>query len=168
MGSGFVHALTRDWQVGFIFQARSGSPLTPGVSNDNALTGEPNQRPVIVPGVDPYLAEPVWIPNAEWLQHPVAVDRHGGICEPASGGRGNAARGYLYGPGFWNADLAFSRNLTVGGAGRRVELRVEAFNLFNHVNWGNPNVTVGNTNAGMITGTSGDPRIMQFAVKYQF
>ena len=49
-----------------------------------------------------------------------------------------------------------------------VELRVEAFNLFNHVNWGNPNVTVGNTNAGMITSTSGDPRIMQFAVKYQF
>jgi hypothetical protein len=168
MGTGFVHVLTRDWQVGFIFQARSGSPLTPGVSNDNALTGEPNQRPVIVPGVDPYLAEPVWIADGNGFNTRLQWINMAAFANAPTGGRGDTPRGYLYGPGFWNADLAFSRNIPVGGAGRRLELRVEAFNLFNHVNWGNPNVTVGNTNAGMITGTSGDPRIMQFAVKYQF
>ena len=58
VGRGFLNVLTRDWQVGFIFQARSGSPLTPGVSSDNALTGEPNQRPLRVDGVDPYLDAP--------------------------------------------------------------------------------------------------------------
>jgi hypothetical protein len=73
----------------------------------------------------------------------------------------------LTGPGFWNADLAFSRNIGIA-QGRRVELRVEAFNLFNHVNWGNPNVQVGNANFGRITTTAGDPRIMQFAMKYAF
>jgi len=42
------------------------------------------------------------------------------------------------------------------------------FNLFNTVNWANPNVTLDNANAGRITNTSGDPRIMQFALKYGF
>jgi len=80
---------------------------------------------------------------------------------------GDNVKGYLRGPGFWNVDLSLSRNVNLA-AGRRVELRIEAFNLFNHVNWGNPNTQLGNANAGRITGTSGDPRIMQFAVKYNF
>ena len=47
-------------------------------------------------------------------------------------------------------------------------IRVEAFNLFDHVNWANPNVTVDSATAGRITNTAGDPRIMQFALKYGF
>lgn len=76
---------------------------------------------------------------------------------------------YLRGPGFWNVDLAFSRNVRVG-AGKRIELRVEAFNLLDHVNWANPTVQIGSTalTNGRVTNTVGDPRIMQFAVKYAF
>jgi len=82
-------------------------------------------------------------------------------------GNGNAPRNGERGAGFWNTDLAFSRNVNMA-AGRRVELRIEAFNLFNNVNWGNPDVTVGSATAGRITTTAGAPRIMQFALKYQF
>ena len=42
------------------------------------------------------------------------------------------------------------------------------FNLFNTVNWGNPNVTVGSATAGQITTTASGPRIMQLALKYAF
>ena len=49
-----------------------------------------------------------------------------------------------------------------------MELRIEAFNLFDTVNWGNPNVAFGGNTYGRITGTSGDPRIMQFALKFEF
>ena len=65
--------------------------------------------------------------------------------------------------------LAFSRNVNIGN-GQRIELRVEAFNLFDHVNWANPTVQIGSTalTNGRVTNTSGDPRIMQFAVKYSF
>ena len=55
---------------------------------------------------------------------------------------GNAPKGYLTGPSFWNADLAFSRNINLE-EGRRIEVRVEAFNLFDHVNWANPSVQLG-------------------------
>jgi hypothetical protein len=63
--------------------------------------------------------------------------------------------------------MALSRRLGAG-EGRHVEMRIEMFNVFNHVNLGNPNVTVGNANFGRITATSGGPRIMQFAAKYVF
>jgi hypothetical protein len=167
IGNGLMNIVTKDWQVGLIFQARSGSPLTPTVSNDNALTGEPNQRPLVVEGVDPYLANPTWVPNAGGFNTQLQWIDMTAFANAPTGGRGNATRGMLTGPGFWNADLAFSRNIGMA-QGRHVELRVEAFNLFNHVNWGNPNVQLGNANAGRITTTAGDPRIMQFAMKYAF
>jgi Carboxypeptidase regulatory-like domain len=163
IGHGVVNIITKDWQVGFIFQSRTGAPLTPAVTNDNALTGEANQRPLIVPGIDPYLADPVWVSNHTQLQW----INMAAFANAAPGQRGDTRRGTIYGPGFWNADLAFSRNLNFPG-GRRVEIRVEAFNLFDHVNWANPNVTVDSATAGRITNTAGDPRIMQFALKYGF
>src|SRR6185436_2532082 len=48
-GGGFLKTVTRDWQTGIIWQARSGSPITPTTTGDTALTNLP-QRPILVPG----------------------------------------------------------------------------------------------------------------------
>jgi hypothetical protein len=168
VGSGFLDLLTKDWQIALIYQVRSGSSLTPAVNGDFALTGG-TQRPVIVPGIDPYLPEDqrVWIPNNAGINTQLQWFNMAAFANNSPGVWGNVPRGYLFGPGFWNADLAFSRNLNFSG-GRRVEIRIEAFNVFDHVNWANPNVTVDSATAGRVTNTSGDPRIMQFALKYNF
>jgi hypothetical protein len=51
---------------------------------------------------------------------------------------------------------------------QKVEIRAEAFNLLNHYRPGNPGAsTSALASFGQIT-SSGDPRIMQFAVKYIF
>jgi hypothetical protein len=63
--------------------------------------------------------------------------------------------------------MALSRRLGVGDR-KFVEMRVEMFNVLNRVNFGNPNVTLGNANFGRITATAGGPRIMQFAAKFVF
>ena len=47
VGSGFVHELTANWQIGTVFQARSGAPLTPTTTGNLSLTGLNNQRPVV-------------------------------------------------------------------------------------------------------------------------
>jgi hypothetical protein len=166
LGGGILNAITKDWQVGVIYQARSGSALTPSVNSDNALVGG-IQRPFIEPGVDPYLDEPVWVPDASGFNTRLQWFNMDAFRFNSPGLWGNVPKGYLRGPGFWNVDLSFSRNINFTG-GRRVELRVEAFNLFDHVNWANPNVQLGNATAGRITNTDGDPRIMQLAVNYNF
>ena len=42
------------------------------------------------------------------------------------------------------------------------------FNLLNTFNWGNPNGTFSSGQFGRITSMAGDPRIMQFGIKYGF
>ena len=49
----------------------------------------------------------------------------------------------------------------------RLEARIEAFNAFNWFRWGDPINNLSNVNFGRIL-TAGDPRIMQFALKYSF
>ena len=63
--------------------------------------------------------------------------------------------------------MALARVLPVGG-GRTLELRVEAFNLLNHFNWGDPATNLDAGTFGQITTQAGNSRIMQFAVKYGF
>jgi hypothetical protein len=168
LGSGIVDLITRNWQIGLIYQARSGSPMTPGVTGNLSLTGG-TQRAVIVEGVNPYLSESerVWIPNPAGFNTQLQWVNMAAFANNSPGVWGNVPRNYLYGPSFWNVDLSFSRNIDLG-QGRRVEVRIESFNLFDHVNWENPNVTVGAATAGRVTNTVGDPRIMQFALKYNF
>ena len=78
------------------------------------------------------------------------------------------------GPHYWNIDLAVSRLVTLG-ATQRFELRLEAFTLLNHFNWGDPqaNFLILNSGTfGRITTQAGaplgGPRIIQFGVKYDF
>jgi hypothetical protein len=163
VGDGFVNVLTRDWTLGTVLQARSGAPLSLATTGDSALTGlAATETPLIVPGVDPYLASPTWNSSSTALQYL----NMSAFSQNTPGVWGNTPKGYLRGPGFLNVDMALSRNVAVSQ--HRIELRVEVFNVFNRVNFGNPVTTLGATNAGAITTTSGDMRIMQFAAKFNF
>ena len=89
------------------------------------------------------------------------------FAQPAPGAFGNLVRNSFKGPGFWKADLALSRLFSWSGD-QKVELRIETFNLFNTFNWGNPIVLLNSGNFGRIQTMAGDPRIIQFGVKYGF
>lgn len=169
IGPGFLKTLTKNWQAGIIWVARSGSPITPTATGDTALTGLGNQRPILVQGVDPYLPAD----QRQWATtgsaQSMAWFNVAAFAQNPAGSWGDTPKGYLVGPGFWNVDVSFSRNINMSGA-KRVELRVEAFNIFDHQNWANPGVQVGSTSLtnGRVTNTIGDPRIMQFAFKFGF
>jgi hypothetical protein len=48
----------------------------------------------------------------------------------------------------------------------RINLRMDAFNAFNHPNFSTPNSAVGNpSNFGEITATTGENRTVEFAAK---
>ena len=88
------------------------------------------------------------------------------FAQPALGGFGNEERNSIKGPAFWSVDMALSRLLSFGT--QNVEVRLEAFNLTNNFNWGAPNLTLSAGTFGQIRSMAGEPRVLQFGVKYGF
>ena len=88
------------------------------------------------------------------------------FAQPADGQWGNMGINNIVGPGSIRIDMGLTRTFRVR-ENQSVELRGEAFNVANHVNPNNPTTVLNNPLFGKIT-TVGDPRILQFAVKYAF
>jgi hypothetical protein len=81
---------------------------------------------------------------------------------------GNCGSNTVRGPKSKSMNMSLFRSIQLGGD-RRLELRVETFNLFNWVNYGFPAANASNAGTfGRITSTLGDPREMQVAVKFYF
>ena len=80
---------------------------------------------------------------------------------------GNAGRNTMFGPGFFNTDLAVTKSFSIWEQ-VALKFRVDAFNAFNHINPGNPGGNV--ESAGTITGegAGGAPRQLEFALRVQF
>jgi hypothetical protein len=150
-----LRAVASDWRLSGILTARSGSWLTVTTTNDLAFTGVPGQR-VNQVSDKPYGDKSL----TNYLNFAA-------FALPAPGTLGNYRRNSLTGPGFWQVDMALARLLRLHEA-QTLELRVESFNLFNNFNWGTPVVNFNSGTFGRITTQEGDPRIMQFAVKYGF
>jgi hypothetical protein len=89
------------------------------------------------------------------------------FAQPALGTFGNYERNSIRGPGYWTIDMSLAKQIALGAA-QTVELRIEAFNLLNNFNWGNPGLTLSAGTFGRVTSNTGDMRIMQFGVKYGF
>jgi hypothetical protein len=85
-------------------------------------------------------------------------------------GWGDSGRGIVLGPGQFNFDVSLSKKTVVGGLREdaNLEFRAEAFNLMNHAQFGNPNVTANSAAFGTITSTTVGPRVLQFALRYAF
>jgi hypothetical protein len=78
---------------------------------------------------------------------------------------GNAPRNAAWGPGLWTTDLTLVKRFSFTNFS--TDLRIEAFNLFNHTNYGDPAATFGSSGFGAIT-SAGSPRIVQLALRVAF
>jgi hypothetical protein len=86
-------------------------------------------------------------------------------------GFGNSGIGVILGPGQFNWDVSVSKLTRVGGLSEDASLqfRAEFFNVLNHAQFSNPAVAVDSpASFGQITGTSVNPRLIQFGLKYTF
>jgi len=155
-----LRVLASDWRLSGIVNARSGAWLsvTTSINRDTAGTG--------IQGLS---GQPV----NKVLDNPYGAKTVDDYLNPAAfaisqlGTLGNAGFFSVEGPGFWTVDMALSRLISLRGA-HSVELRIEAFNLLNNFNWGNPVTVLDTPTFGRIQTVGGDPRILQFGVKYGF
>jgi hypothetical protein len=80
---------------------------------------------------------------------------------------GTLGRNVLRGPGFINADVSLSKHLFFIGEKLDLELRGDAFNVFNHANFSSPNTNIFSSQFGQVS-TTADPRILQVALHARF
>ncbi|MBC7927402.1 MAG: TonB-dependent receptor [Bryobacteraceae bacterium] len=171
MGSGWnsiTNAVLGGWRTATIVNWRTGLPLNVGLNGNgiNPATGvayrflnrnggglRPDRVGEANTGIDPKTDRFNFLSAAAYRVQ-------------AADTPGNAARNTAYGPRFFNTDFNLSKAFLITER-QSVEIRGEAFNLFNTVNFQNPSTTLGSTNFGVIT-TARDPRIMQLAVRYRF
>ena len=108
-----------------IVNARSGSWLTVTTGHDIAATGISAQR------VNQVSDDAYGDKTLNNYLNPAA------FAYPATVRSAITLINSIEGPGFWTVDLAVSRLVSLTGRAG-LELRVEAFNLLNNFNWGNP------------------------------
>jgi len=155
LGNAALRLIASKWRVSGILNARSGPWMSILSGRDNAFNGMANQR------VDQVADDVYGAKTLNNFLNPVA------FAQPAGGKFGTSGRNSIKGPGFHKVDLALSRLVSLA-ATRTIELRLEVFNLFNTFNWGLPNNNFATGTFGRITTMTGDPRIIQFGVKYGF
>jgi hypothetical protein len=138
------------WRVGGIVNARSGVPINVTINRPDNVTvngvtvanipggnTRGTQRPDLVPGVNPYFEDG----GVRWI-NPAA------FTTPQPGTFGNLPRNYLRGPGFWQADLMLSKDFRIRDA-QAFQVRVEIFNITNHLNYENPVANLPNGTPGV-------------------
>ena len=82
---------------------------------------------------------------------------------PAPGEIGSD-RNMFTGPGFFQFDLGLFKKFSLDDR-RRLELRMEVFNLFDTVNFSQPTATLSSATFGNINGTRIPPRTIQLGAK---
>jgi hypothetical protein len=171
------------WRVSSVASIHSGLPFTPVLAFDNAdiQSLDTSERPDLVG--NPYAGI---CPNGTRAGTPSCWFNPSAFAVPPAGQFGNAGRNILRGPAFAQFDASLHKDFAITER-RKITIGVEAYNLFNHPNFGVPSNTqsplslggngdavfkdaAGNfaANAGQILTTAGTPRQIQLAGRFTF
>jgi len=182
-------ALTKGWSLYSIFSWRTGFPLDigaglnttntdPGPAGDgapglvradlalpNVATYNPRGQQTLGDNTGNFYFNPLAFSNSRLL----ALDQTAQTDATGLNGQyteGTLGRNAIRGPGFINDELALSKHFKFYEK-VDAELRVDAFNVFNHVNFANPNTNIFSVNFGQVSTTQG-PRVLQMALHLRF
>jgi Carboxypeptidase regulatory-like domain/TonB dependent receptor/TonB-dependent Receptor Plug Domain len=158
--SKLVNTLLGGWQTNGIVTLQSGNPLDPttGLQLSGTQTGT---RPDAICNPNAINHDP-----AEWFNTACFADNF-------IGRYGTSGRDIIIGPGTHDFDMALLKRFPLGKETRYLQFRSEFFNIFNHPNFDNPNVTETSSTFGKITSagvqdTRASSRQIQFALRLVF
>lgn len=150
------------WQLNSIVTLESGAPFTVFAGADRSLDGVGADRPDLIGNPELDTGRPRGEIVARYFNTAAFQTNEFGTY-------GTAGRNLLRGPGNATVDFSVLKNFNSPWftEGAYLQLRVEAFNLFNRANFANPNSTQTSALFGRIT-TAGEPRILQFGLRFVF
>lgn len=162
VSSGWAKKVVGGWSLSGITSFASGLPVSLSENDDNALIGAN--------------AVPVDVPNFDASHGHVLLDRNprDGVSyfdtalfsNEQLGQFGTSRRRFFHGPGLSNFDMALLKSTKITEA-KELQLRFEAFNVFNHAQFGNPSGEINSSTFGLVTSARA-PRIMQVGLKFLF
>jgi hypothetical protein len=155
-GHGPISALVRNWQFVGLFAVQGGQPFTVTASTDPTATGTTARPNRLGDGALPSDQR-----NLNHWFDLTAFAPATCVCF------GNSGRNILRSPGLTSFDASIGREFALRER-VHLKLRVESFNLINHVNLGLPNMVIGNAQAGVISTVTTPERQNQVAAKIVF
>ncbi len=196
--------LREGWRLGGIFSIQSGNPLNvvagapiagAGIpaGSSTLFTGVATNRPDLIgpmSTVNQIITSGSQAGNIQWFAPNSVCDPRFGACAAGTSLAlpvtlvngvnvyhfGSLRRNAFVGPGFQDVDFSLTKTTKITERVRN-EFRLEVFDLFNHPNFGNPNLSAV-TSAGNVfgvisstripTGDAGGSRQLQFALKLIF
>jgi hypothetical protein len=169
--SGLAGKLLDDWEVSGITQFQSGFPIRLDTANDNELINS-----FFFLGTEaPSLVAPLQKLNPRNTYTSLGLSSPGywfnpsDFQDPPLGSFNNGTqRTICCGPGLEEWDFSLHKKISLSET-RYLQFRAEIFNVFNRTNYSNPDghFSDGATEFGKIT-SAGDPRLVQFALKFFF
>jgi hypothetical protein len=172
IGSGmpkWADSLIGGWDIGALIVIQSAQPFTvssgraTGASTVNTYanyTGDRNAGYLQRRGDGVYFFTPAEVAQFSSASGPVAF--------PGAGEIGNSGRNAFRGPTFINVDASLIKKFRVTETSS-VQFRAEAYNLFNHAQFGTPSTTLSTpATFGKYAVTLNGARTMQLALRFDF
>jgi hypothetical protein len=172
----WFHTIAAGWSVDARFTARTGFPV---FLNGNT-TVDPTTQQTYYGGLNLVPNVPLLLYGSRSLYPGGRRINPAAFTRPAKGQAGNASRNFIRGFGASQADIALRRVFPIHDV-LQGQLKMEAFNVLNHPNFGSINTTYGNVQFGEATqilaqslGTlspiyqQGGPRSLQLSLKLTF
>jgi hypothetical protein len=156
LNSGAAAWIFGGWQIGGILNFLGGTPDSHTINQDTTNVGGANRGDIV---------GEINLPTSQrtidrWFNTDAVVAGQSGVLD-------NGGRNLVWGPGTTAIDFSLSRRFMLPWEGHSLQFRFESFNFTNTPVFGRPNTSVGTAAAGRIT-TAGEPRRIQFGLKYVF
>lgn len=161
---GIAGGFTSGWQLTSLATWHSGFPFEVLSGTDNSFSGVGLDRADFI-GTS-FSSQAKLDPNRSHGQLIQEYFNPAFFVPNAVGTFGNTAKNILRGPGFFDTDFGLIKNTHITER-TSLQFRAEFFNLFNNVNFAQPDNSVSDSTIGQIT-SAYDPRILQFALKILF
>jgi hypothetical protein len=188
--TGIAKGVLGGWKINSIISLIDGHPLTVEDSSavqTNTIGDDENLRVNLLPGgkTNPVLGGPdryydpaQFAPSVcQGSSYNFTLGQTAAVCRTGQadyqpGYFGTLGSATVTSPGTAAVDLALQKNFAVR-EGHNLRFSADIFNLFNHANFGTPNMTlfineVPNAEAARVTSTSGSARQIQFSLRYSF
>lgn len=168
--NGIVNQIVGGWQVSPVINYSSGLPFTLSYISCGSSVG--GSAPCYVNGDTKAFHSHITGRPGAGLSFYDKIPLGGAFTAPGLDQIGTAGRNSVFGPHFFNADISLQKNFPIKEYAT-VQFRTDAFNAFNHVNFGLPGGNIEQGGAGAISSGPGvngstDPRQLQFSARVQF